>query len=272
MNRTQNHRLRRGASLLPSFFTVGNLLCGYYSILSSAKATAGDMDTAAKAIGIAVVLDGLDGRVARMTNGSSPFGKEFDSLADVVSFGIAPAFLALTWGPRGLDPAVAGTPSLVHHIYQLGWIASFAFLICGAWRLARFNIQGADATHHPHHSPPPHKYFVGMPIPAAAGVIAAIVHAFKEPIASWYWATGWLVLVFGLAYLMVSPIRYYSFKSIDLRRRRPSVVVIGIGLLIWSIVVYSEVVLFAIAVSYLLSGLLGLARRRLAGHSGAHHE
>lgn len=265
MNQQTNHRLRRGIYILPSLFTVGNLLCGYYSILSSAGGTVPELDRAAKLIGIAVVLDALDGRVARMSNVSSSFGKEFDSLADVISFGIAPAFLALVWGLRGLNPAAASNPSLVQHIYQVGWIATFAFVICGAWRLARFNIQAGEPAHP---TLPSHRYFVGMPIPAAAGVIAAIVHAVQDPITEWYWAAGWLALVFGLAALMISPIRYYSFKHLDLRRRRPSVVVIGLGLLVWSIVVYSRVVLLLIAVAYLLAGLIGLGRRRLLGHAG----
>lgn len=264
MNQQTNHRLRRGIYILPSFFTVGNLLCGYYSILSSAAGGAGDLDRAAKLIGMAVVFDGLDGRVARMGNVSSPFGKEFDSLADIISFGIAPAFLALVWGLRSLDPASAADPVLVRNIYKLGWIATFAFLICGAWRLARFNIQGSDAGDLGPHA---HRYFIGMPIPAAAGVIAAIVHAASEPITDWYWAAGWLALVFGLAYLMISTIRYPSFKDFDFGRRRPSVVVIFIGLLVWLIVVYSQEVLLVIAILYLLSGLVGLARRRLLGQS-----
>lgn len=265
MNVKPNHRLRRGIYLLPSVFTAGNLLCGYYSILSSARGAVPDLDAAAKAIGVAVVLDGLDGRVARLSNVSSPFGKEFDSLADVISFGIAPAFLALAWGLRGLDPAVAGNAALVHHIYNVGWIATFAFVICGAWRLARFNIQSVDTGDF---GPPAHRYFVGLPIPAAAGVIAAVVHAVQTPIAEWYWAAAWLALVAGLAYLMVSPIRYYSFKDIDLRRRRRSVVIVGIGLLVWSIVVYSQIVLLVLAFSYLLAGFVGLVRRRVLGHTG----
>lgn len=264
MNQETNHRLRRGIYVLPSFFTVGNLLCGYYSILSSAAGAGADLDRAAKLIGVAVVLDGLDGRVARMSNVSTPFGKEFDSLADVISFGIAPAFLALAWGLRGLDPKAASHPALVQHIYQVGWIATFAFVICGAWRLARFNIHGRDAANP---GPPEHRYFVGMPIPAAAGVIAAIVHYAQDPITAWYWAVAWLLVVGGLALLMVSTVRYPSFKHIDLRRRRPSVVVIGIGLLVWSIVVYSRRVLLLIAVAYLLSGLVVEARRRLSGHT-----
>ncbi|MBI4467073.1 MAG: phosphatidylcholine/phosphatidylserine synthase [Acidobacteria bacterium] len=265
MNQRTNHRLRRGIYVLPSLFTVGNLLCGYYSMLSSAGGTVPELDRAAKLIGIAVVLDALDGRVARMGNVSSSFGKEFDSLADVISFGIAPAFLALVWGLRGLNPAAASNPTLVQHIYQVGWIATFAFVICCAWRLARFNIQAGEA---PHAGLPSHRYFVGLPTPAAAGVIAAAVHAAQEPITEWYWAAAWLALVFALAALMVSPIRYHSFKHIDLGRRRPSVVVVGLGLLVWSIIVYSRVVLLVIAVTYLLAGLVGLARRRLFGHAG----
>lgn len=264
MNEQKNHRFRRGIYILPSLFTVGNLLCGYYSILSSAGGGVEDLDRAAKLIGVAVVLDGLDGRIARMSNASSPFGKEFDSLADVISFGIAPAFLALVWGLRGLNAGAANQAALVQHIYQVGWIATFAFVICGAWRLARFNIQTPEAGNP---GPMGHRYFVGMPIPAAAGMIAAIVHAAQSPITEWRWAAAWLALVGGLAYLMVSPIRYPTFKAIDLRRRRPSVLVIGLGLLVWSIIVYSRAVLLVIAVAYLLTGLVGLARRRLLGQA-----
>jgi CDP-diacylglycerol--serine O-phosphatidyltransferase len=262
MKPKNNRRLRRGISLLPGMLTVGNLLCGYYAILSAASGTPAGFDNAAKAIGIAVVLDGLDGRVARMTGSTSAFGKEFDSLADVVSFGIAPAFLALLWGLRPLDPASASSPDLVKHIYQLGWIVSFAFVLGGAWRLARFNLQPADSGHIGH---PGHRFFLGMPIPGAAGVVAAIVHYFKEPITQWYWGAAWLVLVASLAFLMVSHLRYYSFKDIDLGRRRPSVILVVVGLFIWSLVDYSEEVLLAIASIYFLSGLIALARRRLMG-------
>lgn len=258
MKPKNNRRLRRGISLLPGMLTVGNLLCGYYAILSASTGTPDGFDNAAKAIGIAIVLDGLDGRVARMTGSTSAFGKEFDSLADVVSFGIAPALLALLW-LRPLDPASAANPDIVKHIYQLGWIVSFAFVLGGAWRLARFNLQPADSGHIGH---PGHRFFLGMPIPGAAGVVAAMVHYFKEPISQWYWGAAWLVLVASLAFLMVSHIRYYSFKDIDLGRRRPSVMLVGMGLLIWSIVVYSEYVLLAIASIYFASGLIALARRR----------
>ena len=263
----KRRRFRRGISLLPGMMTVGNLLCGYYAILSASAGTAVGFDNAAKAIGIAIVLDGLDGRVARMTGSSSSFGKEFDSLADMVSFGIAPAFLALMWGLRPFREAAGANGALSGHIYELGWMVTFAFVIAGAWRLARFNLQstemnGIGLAHH--------RYFVGMPIPAGAGVVAAIVHYFKEPIANseWYWGAAWLALTASLAFLMISHIRYYSFKNIDLGSRRPSVVLVGFGLLVWSIVVYSEYVLLAIASVYYLSGLVGLVRRRLPGAAG----
>jgi len=264
VNEATNHRLRRGIYLLPSLFTAGNLLCGYWSILSSAQGSVPDLDRAAKLIGLAVVLDGLDGRVARMSNVSSPFGKEFDSLADIVSFGIAPAFLALKWGLRSLDPSLAADPVLVQNIYKIGWVATFAFLICGAWRLARFNIQAGESADL---ALSPHRYFIGLPIPAGAGVIAAVVHATPEPLTEWYWAAAWLALVFGLASLMVSTIRYPSFKSIDFRKRRPSLVIVLIGILAWLVIVYSQEVLLIVAALYLFSGLVGVARRRLLGHA-----
>ena len=260
-NYVENQQRRRGISLLPSFFTVANLLCGYYAVLSTMKGSIADLDNAAKAIGFAILFDTLDGRVARLTRVSSPFGREFDSLADVISFGVAPAFLALAWGMKSLDPSLARSPEVVRHVYQLGWIVSFAFLICGAWRLARFNITSSNP--HPR-DPLAHRYFVGMPIPAAAGLIAATVHTFKVPVATWYWALVWLAVIAGLALLMVSPIRYPSFKHIDVRRRRG---VIGLGILAWSIWVYSEYVLLVLAATYSLSGiaskLMGLVRRYL---------
>lgn len=263
MSPAKNHRLRRGISLLPGLLTVGNLLCGYYAILTATGGTPEDFDKAAKAIGIAIVLDGLDGRVARMTGSTSAFGKEFDSLADMVSFGIAPAFLALVWGVRPLDAAAFG-PDILQNIFWFGSVVTFAFVIAGAWRLARFNLQPADTGHIGH---PGHRYFLGMPIPAGAGVIAATVHFFKEPITQWYWGGLWLALVASLAFLMVSHLRYYSFKDIDLGRRRPSVVMVVMGLLVGSIVFFSKWVLLVIATVYYFSGLVALARRRLAGHA-----
>lgn len=240
---------RRAVSLLPSLLTVANLLCGYYAILQTMKGDLSDLDNAAKAIGFAILFDGLDGRVARMSNVASPFGREFDSLADVISFGVAPAFLALAWGLKSLDPAAAVGPELVPYVYRLGWVVSFAFLICGASRLARFNIHSMNPRPH---DPLQHRYFVGLPIPAAAGLIAAAVHAFKVPVSTWYWALIWLAIVAVLAYLMVSPIRFSNFKEIKLRRPAQ---LVGIGILAWSIWVFSEQVLLALAITYILAGL-----------------
>jgi CDP-diacylglycerol---serine O-phosphatidyltransferase len=254
-----NHRLRRGMYILPSLFTVGTLICGYYAILSTLQGTqlmaagaAGPLvssafDNAAMAIGLAILFDGLDGRIARLTNSTSNFGREFDSLADVITFGVAPGILAYSWGVR---PAIdASQLPWTHHLRAVGWIITFAYLICGAARLARFNIDsvqpGVDR-----------RYFVGLPIPAAAGVIAAVVHWQKYPLTYWPLAVVWLLAALGLAFLMVSRVRYHSFKSLDLRRRRPYVTTIFIGLIIWAILFYSEPVLLILALTYTISGLL----------------
>jgi len=250
-------RLRRGIYVLPSLFTVGTLVCGYFAILSTLRGSqmlaAGigatlslvAFDNAAKAIGWAVLFDGLDGRIARLTNSSSSFGREFDSLADVITFGVAPAFLAYAWGVRALGE-VDGT-QVVLHLRQIGWIATFGFVICGAARLARFNIDSTKPASD-------RRYFVGLPIPASAGVVAALVHWWKDPVNVWVLGVVWLAVVAVLAFLMVSRVRYYSFKALDLRRRRPYVSIIIIGLIVWSIWAFSEPVLLTIALTYLLSG------------------
>lgn len=242
--RPRNHRRRRGVYLLPSFFTVANMLCGFYAVLATFEGGQTDFDKAAKAIGIAILFDSLDGFVARATGTNTEFGKQFDSLADVVSFGIAPAFLAYAWGVRAF---MQSDPGAARHVYQLGWLVGFAFVICCAWRLARFNVHGM--------APGGSRYFVGMPTPAAAGMIAATVHARKMPLDDWRWAVAWLALVAGLAALMTSTVRYYSFKDIPWTRRQPSLALVLIGLLVWSIVVYSEEVLLLIAGSYAAAGV-----------------
>ncbi len=258
--------LRRGVYVLPSLFTVGTLVCGYFAILSTLKGTqmlaagiaAGlglvAFDNAARAIGWAVLFDGLDGRIARLTNSSSDFGREFDSLADVITFGVAPAFLAYSWGVREVEE-VFGT-QLVHHLRQIGWIVTFAFVICGAARLARFNIHSSRATSD-------RRYFVGLPIPAAAGVIAAVVHWAKYPLNEWGYELVWLGIVAVLAFLMVSRMRYYSFKALDLRRPRSYLAIILIGLTIWAIVAYSEPVLLTLALTYALSGPIARLTSRI---------
>ena len=161
--RIRNPRFRRGIFLLPSLFTGANLLCGYYAVVASLAGGWEDFDHAAKAIGLAILFDSLDGRVARMTGTNTEFGVQFDSLADVVSFGIAPAVMAFAWGVRSLPDQGSQRFELIS---QLGWVFCLAFLICCAWRLARFNVQGM--------APGGSKNFVGMPTPAAAGVIAGI--------------------------------------------------------------------------------------------------
>ena len=251
--------IRRGVYVLPSLFTVGTLVCGYFAILSTLRGAqilaAGvatglaviAFDNAARAIGWAILFDGLDGRIARMTNTASPFGREFDSLADVIAFGVAPALLAFVWGVRGVDE-MAGR-ELIQHIRQVAWIITFAYVICGAARLARFNIDTVKPTGD-------RRFFVGLPIPAAAGVVAAIVHWQKQPLNAWEFAAGWLVVVGILAFLMVSRMRYYSFKALDLRKRRSYLAVIFIGLIIWGIWSFSEPVLLTLALTYALSGIL----------------
>jgi CDP-diacylglycerol--serine O-phosphatidyltransferase len=248
----RSKRFRRGIYVLPSLFTTANIFCGYYAIISSMK---GDFNAAAVAIGLAILFDGLDGRIARMTNSTSVFGLEFDSLADVITFGIAPAVLAYMWGIRSVLPTEGSHAA--KNIYQIGWVISFAYLICGAARLARFNIQSLTPAHPV--GLPKKKHFVGMPIPAAAGFIAAVVHfisgVFKfNSLTEWQVSAAWIAIVAVLAFLMVSTIRYPSFKDLDLRNRKPFVSVIGIGLLIAAIYYYSEYVLLILASVYAFSG------------------
>ncbi len=261
-------RPRRGAYLLPSLLTVGNMFLGFYAIMQAVRAwlagpaaAAPHFDLAAKAIGWACLLDSLDGRIARLMGTTTDFGREFDSLADVTTFGVAPAFLAYTWGIAMLDPANSGM--LVEHIHRAGLLFSFLFLICGAARLARFNIQTNPLPSNP--GRPGRKYFVGLPIPAGAGLLAAIVHAGDgEPIQWWGWSVMWLGILLGTSLLMVSTWRYR--KEIDLRRERRFVTVVSIAALVGAIWYYSEPVLLAMASAYVGSGIVlkaaHLARRR----------
>jgi CDP-diacylglycerol--serine O-phosphatidyltransferase len=241
--------------ILPSLFTTANIAAGFYAILQAVHASAVEpwhLDNAAKAIGFAVLFDGLDGRIARMTHTSSDFGRELDSLADVITFGVAPALLAWMWGFH-LLPQVP-TPQLHTKIIQLGAIVCFLFLMAGASRLARFNIQTNPQPSNP--GRPGKKYFVGMPIPAGAGVIAAVVHfSDGNPVISWYTAVTWLLMVVAVSYLMVSTWRFYSFKDIDFRSRQPFRLIVIIGALIAGIWFFSGPLLFAIALLYMVSGV-----------------
>jgi CDP-diacylglycerol---serine O-phosphatidyltransferase len=253
---TNGRPTRKGLYVLPSLFTAANIAAGYYAISQAIQGTAADpnhFDLAAKAIGFAILFDGLDGRIARMTNTASAFGRELDSLADVIAFGIAPAILAWLWGFRALP--TMDDSDLRSQIVQFGAIATFIFLMAGAARLARFNIQVNPQPSNP--GRPGKKYFVGMPIPAGAGVIAAVVHfARGYPLQSWWLSLGWGIVVCGVAFLMVSTWRFFSFKELNLRRPlnfRWIIVfgaVIGLG---WH---FSRYVLMTLAVVYTLAGVL----------------
>ncbi len=224
-------RFRRGVYLLPSMFTVANLFCGYACIVF---ATQQDFDTAAILIGIAMVLDTLDGFVARLTKSSTAFGVQLDSLADVVSFGIAPAILAFTWG---LWP-----------LRRLGWAAGFIYVTAAAMRLARFNIQTA--------APSDKRYFVGMPSPAAAGVIAATVYLFPAGLEDRQMAFAALAMVVVPALLMVSTIRFRSVKAIDIGWHRSyfALFLLAVGLAL--IVIQPRIALVVMAYAYTVTALL----------------
>ena len=230
-------RFRRGVYLLPSLFTMANMFCGYACVVYAMR---GEFATAAPFIGIAIVLDMLDGRIARMTGTTSEFGLEFDSLADVISFGLAPAILSFAWG--------------LHPLGRLGWAAGFVFAAAAAVRLARFNIQ---------HSVQDKRYFAGMPSPAAAAVPASTVYAYPEGFQTYSEALPVLAMVIVPALLMVSTIRFRSFKTFDLQARRsyPVLILVAVGLAL--LVAHPEIVLVAMAYSYLASGLIGLAWQRL---------
>ena len=272
--RSPDRRPRRAAYALPTLFTAGNIFLGYISILRSfrgamlaataAPDAADHFSIAARAIGAAVFLDGLDGRIARMTNTTSDFGREMDSLADVISFGLAPAVLAFAWGIQFIDPSIAS--NIRNQIFNAGYFIAFLFLLCGAARLARFNIQKNPVPKNP--GRPDRKYFVGLPIPAAAALVAAVVYASDaEPVVWWPASVAWLALLALLGFLMVSTWRYYSFKGINLNKAYSPLIVIVVGGLIYAVWNYSQPVLLGMAVCYVGSGILirigGIIRRRL---------
>jgi CDP-diacylglycerol--serine O-phosphatidyltransferase len=227
---TGRKRFRRGAYIIPSLFTTGNLLCGY---IAAVRGLQGDYEVAAVALFVAALLDRVDGWVARLTGAASDFGVQLDSLADVISFGMAPALLVYTW-------ALAGLPK--------PWsFAPFLYVAAGAMRLARFNIQVAAQDK---------RYFVGLPIPAAACALAACV--FYSPSRVGDPVTGGLVaiLVTALGGLMISKVRYRSFKEIDLRRRTTWVVVIVVALAYAVVAASPQIVALVLSFGYLVSGLV----------------
>ncbi len=246
IRRIRDRTVHNSLSIVPSLFTVGNIFCGYYAAISTLR---GNYDHAAVAIGLGIVLDALDGHIARLTKTSSEFGVQLDSIADVLTFGIAPAMLAFSWG---LQSIVGIDANIAKHVHQLGWLATFAFVVCGALRLARFNIQTKK---------PPEagvrRYFVGLPIPAGAAMIASLVHFFKEPLLLIGSSLLWYLLILFLASLMISTVRYPSFKEFDVRKPRPRRALFVIAMLLGLIIFYSEVVLLTLATIYASSGLVG---------------
>jgi CDP-diacylglycerol--serine O-phosphatidyltransferase len=257
--RKRRGRLRRGLYILPSLFTSGNIAAGYYAITQSLQGSVQEprhFDYAALAIGFAIPFDAIDGRIARMTKTTSEFGKELDSLADVITFGVAPSLLAFTWGFHTLPTAM--DPALRQRVVQWGAFVCFLFLLCGAGRLARFNISVAPVPTNP--GRPGRKYFVGMPIPAAAGVIAAVVHFFLGvPVPNWRVAIMWMLLVLLIGLLMVSTWRFWSGKEIDLSDRHPFQRIVLMGLAIYATVSFSQYVLLALAAVYTFSGIFARA-------------
>lgn len=270
----QSRRPRRAAYALPTLFTAGNLYLGFLSILKSfegSMAVKGGLigsvpqfEIAAKAIGVAVLLDGLDGRIARLTGTESDFGREMDSLADVITFGIAPAVLAFAFGIQFVD--FTNDPAIQDNLRRAGVFLCFLFLLCSAARLARFNVQTNPVPKNP--GRPDRKYFVGLATPASAGMVASVVYAADcVPISSWLLASVWLALMGLLSFLMVSTWRYRSFKDFTLTRPRSPLTVVALASLIYLIVNYSQPVLLAMAVTYVGSGIVirvgGVVRRML---------
>jgi len=251
-------QLRRGMFLLPSLFTVGNIGAGFFSITQTIAAISGvgdahtHLDWAAIAIIFAIPFDALDGRIARMTNTCSDFGKELDSLADAITFGVAPSLLALIWGFHFLPDSIR--PDLHQNLLHAGGFICFLFLIGGVSRLARFNINHDAQPRNP--GRPDRKYFVGMPIPAAAGLLAATVHFFNGyPVEAWWIAIIWVVMVGTSGFLMVSTWRFWSGKELSLSRRHPFQVLFVVSIVLFIIIKFSQGILFGWALVYMFSGI-----------------
>lgn len=230
--------LRRGVSLLPSLFTLANLFCGWACVVHAMR---GEFATAAPFIGVAVVLDMLDGRIARMTGTTSDFGVQLDSLADLISFGMAPAVLAFQWGLVPLG--------------RLGWAVGFVYLTAAALRLARFNIQTNTDK----------RYFIGLPSPAAAGLVAATIFYFPEGLAAKPWAWLGMVMLTVPALLMISTIKFQSFKTFDLGMPGGYRLLLVFAAFIGLLVTYPHEVLIVIAYSYFGSGFVGTLMTKLRG-------
>ena len=229
--RLKNERFRRGIFLLPNLFTALNMFCGFYAIIAAIN---GDFVAAGYAVLIAGVFDNLDGKIARATRSTSAFGVEFDSLADLVSFGVAPGLLMYLW---------ALTP-----MGRVGWLAAFLYVVCGALRLARFNTQMGTVSS---------DYFVGLPIPAGAGMtVVTILFCHRVGIEDQVHPFVFLTMLYILAFLMVSTIRYQSFKKAAVFRNKNFNVLVTAILILIFIAAQPSIALFLFGVTYVLSGPL----------------
>jgi len=242
--------MKKGIYILPNLFTTASLFCGFYSIIAS---IGGDFPRAAVAIILACILDGLDGKIARVTNTTSRFGAEYDSLSDLVAFGLAPAILAYSWALVSFG--------------RYGWLAAFLFVVCGALRLARFNVQ-IDIIDS--------RVFNGLAIPAAAVVIATTVLFFyylggEGP----FHHVSILAGMVALSLLMVSNIKYYSFKDLNFFSRKPFMTFVLIICMLIVIVLEPQIMLFAMALGYAISGpawiLFKMAKRREKDEAEEYH-
>ena len=239
--------MKRGVYIVPNLFTTGSLICGFYAIIAAFNEK---FLYAAVAIAIAVIFDGIDGKVARLTKTTSRFGVEYDSLSDLVAFGVAPAILVFAWALRPYG--------------KFGWLAVFLYVACGALRLARFNVQ-LDTVEA--------RYFRGLPIPAAAGLITAtffLLHRVGERGETEHLSL--LLLVYLLALLMVSNIRYPSFKNLELLKRKPFGTLVALILVIVVVVAEPGIILFIFAAGYLLLGPAGVVRGWYRKRESAVHE
>ena len=227
--RIKNMRIKKGIYLLPNLFTTASLFAGFYSIIASVQEK---YYIAALAILVSLVFDGLDGRIARFTNTTSKFGAEYDSLADLIAFGVAPSLLAYIWAMSSDG--------------KLGWVAGFLFVACGALRLARYNIQIGIIDS---------KVFNGLPIPAAASVIATTVIFFHFIGSEGKYSNSYITyFVIILALLMVSNIKYYSFKGMNLRSRVPFTFILIVVAVLLVIYYKPEIIAFVIMLGYAISG------------------
>ncbi len=232
----------RGIYLLPNLVTTAALFCGFYAIVAAID---GRFAAAANAILLAGVFDGIDGKIARLTHSQSAFGIQYDSLSDLTSFGLAPGLLVYLWA--------------LQQFHRIGWLAAFLYVVCAALRLARFNIQVDEDDK---------RYFRGLPTPAAAGVLATTVLFYHhvQLLFGHPQVVGrpvWFVAVaYGVAFLMVSNIRYRSFKDIDLRSRYHFKVLLALVFGAIVIVAAHEITLFILAWGYAASGIVGVLRSR----------